>query len=209
VRATKPIRTGGRLGRDTDQGIENGMFESFKGVRIQRHAPIRLYPFEQFFRGFASTPPIQELFGEEAQKILRELKVEFFSPPFGYMGTSDVDGHLIVSSHHLKTSDLRTLYLDVVHELCHVTQFRAGRPLFDRKRKYVDTPTEIEAYAFTVKEGKRIGMTNAQLIEYLKVEWVDANDHRRLARRLGLLPKGSAARVNLSHARPHRGRRGR
>ena len=182
------------------------MTDSYRGVRIQRRAPIRLYPFEKFFQGFAETPPILELFGKNASKILRRLKVEFFSPPFGYMGTSDSDGHLIVSSHHLKTSDLRTLYLDVVHELCHVKQFRAGRPLFDRKKKYVDTPTEIEAYAFTVKEGKRIGMTDKQLLEYLEVEWVDETDHRRLARRLGLLPKGR--RPPAGRSRPHRARRG-
>jgi hypothetical protein len=175
------------------------------GVRIERKSPIRLYPFERFFHGFAATPPIRELFGAEAAKILRDLRVEFFSPPFGYMGTSDEDGHLIVSSHHLKTSDLRTLYLDVVHELCHVKQHMAGRPLFDRTKKYVDTPTEIEAYAFTVKEGKRLGMTNAQLMKYLEVEWVDATDHRRLSRRLGLLAK---ARKGL-RGPPHRGRRGR
>ena len=188
---------------------KNPMIASGMGVRIQRHAPIRLYPFEKFFRGFEDTPPIRELFGKQAKPLLRKLKVEFFSPPFGYMGTSDVDGHLIVSSHHLKTSDLRTLYLDVVHELCHVKQFRAGRPLFDRKKKYVDTPTEIEAYAFTVKEGRRIGMTNAQLLEYLKVEWVDENDHRRLARRMGLLVKGRTGGARLRRAKPHRARRGR
>ncbi len=184
------------------------MLESAHGVTIQRQAPIRLYDFERFFRGFEQTPPIKELFGAKAPTILRRLKVEFFSPPFGYMGTSDVDGHLIVSSHHLKHSDLRTLYLDVVHELCHVKQFRAGRALFDRKKKYVDTPTEIEAYAFTVKEGKRIGMTNAQLIDYLKVEWIDETDHRRLARRLGLLRSSDARQVRRS-VRPHRARRGR
>ncbi len=185
------------------------MIQSYRGVRIQRRAPIRLYPFERFFRGFSSAPPILELFGKGSAKILHNLKVEFFSPPFGYMGTSDVDGHLIVSSHHLKKSDLRTLYLDVVHELCHVKQFRAGRTLFDRKRKYVDTPTEIEAYAFTVKEGKRIGMTTPQLIEYLKVEWVDETDHLRLARRLGLLGKRSRGRGARKRSRAHRARRGR
>ncbi|HUZ79368.1 MAG TPA: hypothetical protein VMV28_01930 [Thermoplasmata archaeon] len=184
------------------------MFASYRGVRIQRSAPIRLYRFEQFFQGFENTPPIRELFGKNAGKILRALKVEFFSPPFGYMGTSDVDGHLIVSSHHLRTSDLRTLYLDVVHELCHVKQFRAGRALFDRKKKYVDTPTEIEAYAFTIQEGKRLGMTEAELLAYLEVEWVDANDHRRLARRMGLLKKGSRSQGNAGRSRPHRGRRG-
>lgn len=184
------------------------MFESYEGVRIQRTAPIRLYPFEQFFQGFEDTPPIQELFGKDGRRILRALQVEFFSPPFGYMGTSDVDGHLIVSSHHLKTSDLRTLYLDIGHELCHVKQFRAGRPLFDRKRKYVDTPTEIEAYAFTVKEGKRLGMTEVELLAYLEVEWVGAEDHRRLARRMGLLKRRTRGKAKGGRSRPHRGRLG-
>jgi hypothetical protein len=184
------------------------MIESGFGVRVQRRAPIRLYPFQRFFRGFEDAPPVRELFGSRTGPILQRLQVEFFSPPFGYMGTSDQDGHLIVSSHHLKTSDLRTIYLDVVHELCHVKQFRAGRPLFDAKTKYVDMPTEIEAYAFTVKEGKRIGMTDAELIDYLKVEWVDEADHRRLARRLGLLRTGRKGRP-ASRAAPHRARRGR
>ncbi|NNN17177.1 MAG: hypothetical protein HKL79_02275 [Thermoplasmata archaeon] len=184
------------------------MLASYRETRIQRTAPIRLYRFEQFFQGFENAPPIRQLFGRNTRKILRALKVEFFSPPFGYMGTSDVDGHLIVSSHHLRTSDLRTLYLDVVHELCHVKQFRAGRALFDRKKKYVDTPTEIEAYAFTVREGKRLGMTEAELLSYLEVEWVDANDHRRLARRMGLLKNGRRRTARTGRPQPHRGRRG-
>ena len=185
------------------------MCASYRGVRIRRHAPIRLYPFERYFQGFADAVPVRALFGAHTARILGALKVEFFSPPFGYMGTSDQDGHLIVSSHHLRTSDLRTLYLDVVHELCHVKQFRDGRPLFDRTKKYVDTPTEIEAYAFTVKEGRRIGMTDAELFEYLKVEWVEASDHRRLARRLGVVPKRRGGFAGPRGARPHRARRGR
>ncbi len=35
---------------------------------------------------------------------------------------------------------------------------------------YVDRPTEIEAYQTTVAEAKRIGMTDEQIIEYLKTE---------------------------------------
>lgn len=174
------------------------MSETYRGVKIDRKSKISLYPFERYFKGFSKIPPIQELFGKKAEKVLRELKVEFFSPPFGYMGTSDEDGHLIVSSHHLKTSDLRTLYLDVVHELCHVKQHLDGRPLFDRKKSYVDTPTEIEAYAFTVKEGRRIGMNDAQLFDYLQVMWIDDAEHRRLARHVGVVPpkkkKGKRAR---------------
>lgn len=172
------------------------------GVSIQREVPTKLYPFGRFFRGFARNPAVRELFGARTAEVLRRQKVEFFSSRFGYMGTSDVDGHILVSTHHLKRSDFRTVYLDLIHELCHVKQFRDGRRLFYPRLRYMEAPSEVEAYAFTVKEGLRIGMTNAQLVEYLKVEWVSRAEYMGLARRLGLLSRRS---------RPHRSgrRRGR
>lgn len=174
--------------------------ESKFGVQIERVGPTRLLPFERFFRGFGEVPAVRELFGAQTRRVLRKLKVEFFSARFGYMGTSDVDGHLLVSTHHLSDSDFRTVYLDVVHELCHVNQFRKGKPLFYPKLSYVDAPSEIEAYRFTVKEGQRIGMSTRELIDYLKVEWITPAEHRRLARRTGLVGRASrrkAHRVRL------------
>ena len=157
--------------------------ESKLGVQIERKAPAKLYPFTKFFRGFETIPTVRALFGAQTERALRSLKVEFFSARFGYMGTSDIDGHLLISSRHLSDSDFRTVYLDLVHELCHVKQFRAGRPLFYPKLSYVDAPSEIEAYRLTVQEGRRIGMTDRQLVDYLKVEWITPAEHRRLARR--------------------------
>lgn len=168
------------------------MKESGFKVEIERTVPTRLYPFERYFRGFQDVPTVRELFGKNARTVLRQLKVEFFSSRFGYMGTSDVDGHLIISSRYLETGEFRTIYLDVVHELCHVRQFREGRKLFYPRLSYVDAPSEIEAYAFTVKEGRRIGMSDDELLEYLKIEWIDAKEHRRLARRLGLVRRRKA-----------------
>ncbi len=156
------------------------------GVRIERRAPTKLYPFVRFFRGFEEVPLVRELFGAKAAQVLRSLRVEFFSARFGYMGTSDEDGHLLISSRHLATSDLRTVYLDLVHELCHVRQFRAGRPLFYPKLSYVDAPSEIDAYRRTVREGRRLGMTDRELLDYLQVEWITPAEHRRLARRCGI-----------------------
>jgi hypothetical protein len=152
------------------------------GVRINRKAPTKLYPFTKFFKGFEENPAVRSLFGRQTPRVLAGVKVEFFSARFGYMGTSDVDGHLIISTHHLRDSDFRTVYLDLVHELCHVRQFRKGRPLFYPKLSYVDAPSEIEAYRFTVKEGRRIGMRDRELLEYLKVEWISPAELRRLAR---------------------------
>ena len=165
--------------------------ESKLGVRIERKGPTRLLPFERFFRGFGDVPAVRELFGNQTRRVLRNLKVEFFSARFGYMGTSDVDGHLLISTHHLSDSEFRTVYLDVVHELCHVNQFRRGKPLFYPKLSYVDAPSEIEAYRFTVKEGRRIGMTDRELFDYLTIEWIEPAELRRLARHTGVaVPTG-------------------
>ncbi len=167
------------------------------GVRIDRSSPTKLYPFERFFHGFENVPAIRKLFGKRTAQVLHRQKVEFFSARFGYMGTSDVDGHLLISTFHLKDGDFRTLYLDIVHELCHVRQFQRGKPLFYPKLSYVDAPSEIEAYAFTIQEGRRIGMTDRELIDYLKVEWITPAEHRRLARRSGLGGK-------QGRSKPHR-----
>jgi hypothetical protein len=160
--------------------------ESKFDVRIERQAPTKLYPFERFFRGFADVPTVRALFGPQTARVLRSLRVEFFSARFGYMSTSDLDGHLIISSHYLKDGDFRNVYLDIVHELAHVKQFRAGKPLFYPKLSYVDAPSEIDAYTITVREGHRIGMTDDELIEYLRIEWIQPREHARLVRRMGL-----------------------
>ena len=171
------------------------------GVRIERDAPTKLHPFRQFFRGFEDVAAVRSLFGRATERVLQNLRVEFFSARFGYMGTSDVDGHLLISTHHLKDSDLRTVYLDVVHELCHVKQFRKHQPLFYPKLSYVDAPSEIEAYRFTADEGRRIGMTDKELREYLKVEWITPQEHRRLCRRCGVAARGRPAKAHRRRLR--------
>ncbi len=161
------------------------------GVEIVRDVPTRLYPFERFFRGFADVPTVRKLFGTATGRVLRSLRVEFFSARFGYMSTSDVDGHLIISSNYLRTGELRNIYLDLVHELCHLRQFRRKQRLFYPRLSYVDAPSEIEAYRITVEEGRRIGMTDPELLEYLRIEWITPTELRRLARRVGVRLSGS------------------
>jgi hypothetical protein len=188
------------LAHDGDRGMGVNARSQY-GVEIERNAPTHLLPFERYFHGFDSVGAVRELFGAQTRRVLRDLKVEFFSSKFGYMGTSDIDGHLLISTHHLKGSDFRTLYLDVVHELCHVNQFKHGKQLFYPRLSYVDAPSEIEAYAFTVKEGRRIGMTDKELVEYLRVEWIDDKDLKRLARRMGVLPRATKGRAHRRRLR--------
>jgi hypothetical protein len=156
------------------------------GVTIRRDAPITFFAFADYFKGFDSVEAVKGLFGEKTKDVLENLKVEFFSSPFGYMGVSDRDGHLLVSTHHLTNSDTKILYLDIIHELYHVKQFMNGEKLFNDDYEYVDSPIEIEAYKFTVKEAQRIGMSTDEIVEYLKIEWIDKEEHGRLVDAVGL-----------------------
>ena len=155
-------------------------------IKINRNINVSLHKFTDYFQGFEQSPVIQKIFGENAKETLENLKVEFFSFRRGYMGVSEDDGHLIVSSYHLKNSDNKTLYLDVIHELIHVKQFMDGKELFDEKFEYHDRPTEIEAYKYTVEEARRIGLTDEEIMDYLKVWWMTDEDTRKLAEKLGI-----------------------
>ncbi|MEE9592722.1 MAG: hypothetical protein V3W28_03980 [Thermoplasmata archaeon] len=163
-----------------------------EGVTIRRDAPISLHPFTDFFQGFEKLGAVIGIFGPRTQETLRDLKVEFFSSRWGYMAVNDKDGHILVSAHYLKEGDERDIYLDVVHELVHVRQWQEGKELFPEGIGYHDRPTEIEAYRVAVEEGRRIGLTETELGEYLRVPWMDNEGHTKLLAHLGLeIPPGA------------------
>lgn len=162
------------------------MKEPELGVEIRRNAEVKLFPFMDYFVGFEKVAAVRSLFGAKTVQVLRNLKVEFFSLRFGYMSVSDEDGHILISTNHLKNADLKVVYLDIVHELFHVKQFMEGKNLFQSEFEYVDSPIEVPAYQFTVEEAKRIGMSMTEIVEYLKVEWVTEEQHARLVKTLAL-----------------------
>ena len=164
------------------------MKSNIPDVEIPSEVPIAILRFMDYFKGFEKLPAVVEIFGPETGKVLSELRVEFFSSKFGYMGVSDEDGHLIVSAYYLRNGDPTSKYLDVVHELVHVRQYREGKALFDETYEYHDRPTELEAYKHAVKEARRLGMSDPEIFEYLKVDWLDEEEVRKLARNLDVTP---------------------
>ncbi|MDE1867389.1 MAG: hypothetical protein KGI08_06740, partial [Thaumarchaeota archaeon] len=105
-----------------------------------------------------------------------------------YMHVKNEDATIVIGLDHLKNSDKIILYLDIVHELVHVKQQRQGLDLYDKSYSYVDRPTEIEAYVVAVKEAKRLGMEHNEIMNYLEVEWITQDEHKRLATHVGLKP---------------------
>lgn len=138
--------------------------------------------FMDYFKKFENVEAVKGIFGEKTEEILSKLKVEFIW--FGYMGVDNTDGHLLVNARYLSKGDKTDLYLDVIHELYHVKQWIDGRELFDSEYEYVDRPTEIEAYRYTVQEAKRLGLSKEQIILYLKTEWMSDEDLARLVKNM-------------------------
>jgi hypothetical protein len=156
-------------------------------IEIRKDVSSGTYGFKEIFVGFAELDAVKNIFGKDLKRELEGLVIEVF-PKDGYMGVSDEDGHVFASQHYINNGEMWSVYLDIIHELVHVRQFREGKNLFDSKFAYVDRPTEIEAYVVAVKEGRRIGMTEEEIFAYLEVPWITDEEHRRLARSTGVNP---------------------
>ncbi len=143
------------------------------------------YAFTDYFKSMEKVDAVKQIFGENTENVLQNLKVEF-TWLGGYMGVDSRDGHLRISSRYLNNGDKIDIYLDLIHELVHVRQFMQGRELFDEHYNYTDRPTEIEAYNHAVKEARRIGLSDKRICEYLKTEWMSKQDLKRLAKTLNV-----------------------
>ena len=155
-------------------------------ISIPRDVKVKLDNFMDHFKGFEKVSIVKEIFGDDTEKVLSELKVEFCHFRRGFMWICDDDGHLVVSVCYLKSGNERDIYLDVIHELVHVKQFIDGKELYDDRIDYAKRPTEIEAYKYAVREARRIGMTDDEIFEYLKTDWITEDEEKKLAKTLGV-----------------------
>ena len=138
--------------------------------------------FIDYFKGFEKVEAVRRIFGEKTEEVLSNIKIKFIW--FGYMGVDNTDGHLMVNGRYLNSGDRIDIYLDIIHELCHVKQWMEGKDLFNPKFEYVDRPTEIEAYRFTIQEAKRIGLSKQRIHQYLQTEWMSEQDVQKLIRNI-------------------------
>ena len=137
--------------------------------------------FLEYFKGFDKVPAVKGIFGDKTTEVLSKLHVEL-SWIMGYMYVDGSDGHLVISKGYLNTGNRTEIYLDLIHELCHVKQFMDGKELFDPRYNYVERPTEIEAYRYAVKEARRLGFSEERIRCYLWTEWMTENDFKKLAK---------------------------
>ncbi len=146
---------------------------------IKRSLSIGTYKLTEISKGLEISSALKKVFRKNLAKFLDSIELTISKKPW-IIWVDDKTGRVMINRDYLKDCSKKILYLDLIHELIHVKQFREGKKIFDKKYKYVERPTEIEAYKFTVEEAKRIGMDKKEIEDYLKVEWVDENDHKKL-----------------------------
>lgn len=173
--------------------------------RPVRDSPAGRFPLLAVFRGLEKTVPFRKYPGDDAA-ILRTARGTsaqitegpgwmYVAPPrtppevraTGFRMVETTDDVIVVARGHLANSPSMDVYLDVIHEFLHILQRRQGRQIWPKRDiPYVDRPTEIEAYAFSIAEARRLGVPDRYLREYLRVTWVRKAEYRRLLRHLGV-----------------------
>jgi hypothetical protein len=129
--------------------------------------------------------------------------------PRGYAFVDVEVPRIVLSARYYAIGGDVDLYLDLLHELTHLRQLGEGFDLWDDRFDYVDRPTEVEAYAVAVEEGRRLGLSQAELLEHLRNPWMTRADVRRLLGHVdrflagGPLPNLEAALVGAAFAVRH------
>ncbi len=162
-------------------------------IQVNRRVKAGKYPILEVFPGLGRSSSFRALFNDGLrEEVLRDCKVDVVAED-AYMYIDAEAGNVCAGLEYLRNGDASTLWLDILHELTHIRQWHEGKELWDRRYAYVDRPTEIEAYEVAVREARRLGMTDGEIADYLRVEWTSRDDHVRLCKRLGVrMPESRA-----------------
>jgi len=168
------------------------------------------YPLLSVFKGLDQTLPFRKYPGDDAEILAaaRGTSAEvtpgpgymYVAPPrtppeirsAGFRMLETTDDVIVVGQSHLRNSPRMYVYLDILHEFLHILQRRRGRVIWPRASlAYVDRPTEIEAYAFSIAEARRLGVPDPYLRKYLHAPWATKAENLRLLRNVGVsVPRG-------------------
>ena len=156
-------------------------------IKINRNITPGDYSLAEIFDGLQEVSILMKVFKtkEELDDVFLKTKV-IVEESDHYMYVKNDDASVVIGFRHLQNSDSKILYLDIIHELVHVMQQRQGLDLYNKSYAYVDRPTEIEAYEIAVMEAKNLGMNDEEILDYLLVEWITPEEHKRLASHVGL-----------------------
>lgn len=179
------------------------------GFRPARQLRAGRHPLTEVFPGLTETYAFGKYPGDDAEirriadgtfvQVVDGLGWMYVAPKktppevarAGYKMFETSDDAIVVARNHLAKSPTMYLYLDIIHEFLHILQRHQGRELWlGSKVSYVDRPTEVEAYSFSIAEARRLGVPDRYLRKYLFVTWVGRREYLRLLRNVGVtLPR--------------------
>ncbi len=150
-------------------------------ARVVRSLSRGEHPFLSFLPRVAEAPAIRRIasLATPLASLLEAARIRI-EARHGYVWVDDDIPAIILTEQYYQRGDSRDLYLDLLHELTHLRQLAEGLNLWEERLPYVDRPTEIEGYAVAVEEGRRLGMTEAEISRHLSNPWMTRADVRRL-----------------------------
>jgi hypothetical protein len=175
-------------------------------ARVERSLSPGEHPLRALLPGLAKSPAIRAVAPEKRlrRRLIEKTRV-LIDGPRGYCFVDVETQRIVVSEHYYATGSDLDLYLDLLHELTHLRQLDEGFDLWDERFEYIERPTEVEAYAVAVAEGRRLGMTPPQVRQHLENPWMSAQDVDRLLGFIeaflsgGPLPNIEAAKSGAAH----------
>ncbi len=162
-------------------------------AHVVRDLGLGTHPFLHLLPRVAESPAVARIATRETPLaiLLASARVAIESGD-GYAYV-DVDRPAIVlAASYYRHGNALDLYLDLLHELTHLRQLAEGADLWDERFAYVDRITEIEGYAVAVEEGRRLGMTDSEVVHHLSNPWMTEADVQRLIGHIGRFLGGPA-----------------
>jgi hypothetical protein len=171
---------------DADPG-RHRLLEVFEG--LEETVPFRKYPGDDATILAAARGTWAEVTSGPGYMYVAPPRTPPEIRAAGFRMVETKDDVIVVGQSHLKHSPRMDVYLDIIHEFLHILQRRQGRVIWPpASLAYVDRPTEIEAYSFSVAEARRLGVPDSYLRKYLQAPWASRSDNLRLLRNVGVSP---------------------
>jgi hypothetical protein len=148
---------------------------------INHNLGLGRYKLTDVVGGLENALALNKLYGNQLKRVLSTTYLDVVSKPWQIWVDRETK-IITINKDYLFETDRGTLYLDLIHEMVHIWQIAKGKDVFDRSVSYVDAPTEIEAYRYTVEDAERIGFSRMDIIDYLEVRWINNDEHKRLVK---------------------------
>lgn len=148
---------------------------------IRHNLRLGTYKLMNVVDGLENSVALNRIYRSGLEGVMNTTLVDVVSKPW-QIWVDRESKRIRVNKDYLSETDSGTLYLDFVHEMVHLWQIDEGKNIFDQSVSYVDKPTEIEAYRYTIEDAKQIGFNTRDIIDYLNVRWINNEEHQRLVK---------------------------